>query len=116
MDRKKELKELYKNLKKDMGIFIVKSNFSNKCFIQETPDLKSLINRTRFSLDFGNHPVKELQKDWKEYGKENFTIEILEKLDYDKDESKTDYSEELEILKMTWEEKLIDEGMEFYKA
>jgi hypothetical protein len=30
---------------------------------------------------------------------------VLEKLKYDKDETKTDYSEELAILKMLWEEK-----------
>ena len=114
MDRRKELKEFYKNIKKEMGIFIIRSNFSNKCFIQETMDLKSLVNRTRFSLEFGNYPVQELQKDWKEYGKENFVIEVLDNLSYDKDESKTDYSEELAILKMTWEEKLSKEGMEFY--
>ena len=41
--------------------------------------------------------------------------EVLEKLKYDKDESKTDYSEELAILKMVWEEKLLQKGMEFYK-
>lgn len=52
--------------------------------------------------------------DWKEYGESSFTIKILEKLEYDEDESKTDYSEELEILKMVWKEKLLNEGIEFY--
>lgn len=78
MNRKKELKELYKRMKPDMG----------------------------------NHFNKNLQEEWKKQGKENFTIEILEKLEYDKDESKTDYSEELEILKMVWKEKLVKKGMD----
>jgi hypothetical protein len=115
MDRRKELKEIYKNTKPDMGIFIIKSNTRNKCHIEVTADLKSAINSTRFKLDFGNYPNRELQKDWSKDGASGFTIEVLEKLRYDKDESKVDYSEELGILKMIWEERLNDRGMEFYK-
>lgn len=51
MDRKKELKELYKNMKADMGLFIIKSNFNNKCYIEGTEDLKGTINSTKFKLD-----------------------------------------------------------------
>ncbi len=115
MDRRKELKEQYKNMKPDMGVFIIKSNIKNKCYIEGTQDLKSTINSTKFKLELGFHPNKELQKEWKECGEENFSIEILEKLKYDKDESKEDYSEELNILKILWEDKLTENGMEFYK-
>lgn len=115
MDRRKELKELYKNRKPDMGIFIIQSNVNNKCYIEGVQDLKGVINSTKFKLDFGNHPYKELQKEWKEQGESGFTIEILENLKYDKDELKIDYSEELNILKMIWEEKLLQKGIAFYK-
>lgn len=114
MNRKKELKEEYKQLRPDMGIFIIRSNFSNKCYIEVTRNLKGKLNGTEFQLKYGSHRNNELQKDWNEYGSDSFTIEILEKLEYDKDESKTDYSEDLEILKAIWEEKLIKEDMEFY--
>lgn len=114
MDRRKELRELYKNMKKDMGIFIIKSKFNNKCHIRVTQDLKGTMNSARFQLNFGNYPNRELQKDWKEHGESNFMVEVLEKLEYDKDETKTDYSEELNILEMVWKEKLPKEGKEFY--
>ncbi len=114
MDRKKRLKELYKNMKPDMGIFYIKANFTNKCLIESTQDLKSTMNGSRFRLNAGNHLNSELQKDWKEHGENSFAIEILENLQYDKDESKIDYSEELSILKMIWEERLATNGMEFY--
>ena len=107
MDRKKELKELYKSMKPDMGIFMIKSNINNKCYIEVTPNLKGSINRAKFQLEMGSHFNKELQEEWNKYGKDNFTIEILEKLEYDKEESRTDYSEELDILKMVWKEKLL---------
>lgn len=106
MNRRKELQEQYKNMKPDMGVFIVRSIFSNKCYIEETKDLRSAINRTGFILQYGGHPNKGLQNDWKKHGEENFVIEILEKLSYDKDESKTDYNDELTLLKILWEEKL----------
>lgn len=112
--RKKELKELYKQLKPDMGILAVKHTSSNKYYLEGTQDLKSTVNSIKFKLNFGNHPNKELQKAWTEYGEDCFTIEVLEKLEYDKDESKTDYSEELEILKIEWEENLSKQGLEFY--
>jgi len=103
MDRRKELKELYKTMKPDMGIFVIKSNFNNKCYIEGTQDLKGTMNSTKFKLELGSHPNKELQKDWKEHGESSFTVKILERLKYDEDESKIDYSEEIKILKMIWE-------------
>lgn len=82
--------------------------------IEATSNLKGKINGTKFKLNSGGHPNKELQKEWKEHGEEAFSIEVLENLEYDKDESKTDYSEELALLQMIWEEKLKKENMEFY--
>lgn len=115
MDRRKELKEQYKNMKPDMGVFIIKSNINDNCYIEGTQDLKGTINSTKFKLNLGFHPNKDLQKEWKEDGELNFSIEILEKLKYDKDELKDDYSEELNILKMVWEDKLLEKGMKFYR-
>ncbi|HYE11453.1 MAG TPA: GIY-YIG nuclease family protein [Patescibacteria group bacterium] len=114
MDRKKELKLLYKQTKPEMGIFMIRSNVNNKCYIQTTQDLRGVMNGAKVRLAAGMHPYKELQKDWNDLGSENFTIEILEMLEYDKDESKTDYTEDLALLQMIWEEKLTKENMEFY--
>lgn len=115
MDRKKELKLQYKQTRPDMGIFMIRAKGSNKCYIQATQDLKGVINGAKARLGGGLHPNKELQREWNELGEESFTIDILERLEYDKDESKTDYTEELALLQMIWEEKLAKENMEFYK-
>jgi hypothetical protein len=115
MDRKKELKEQYRQMKPEMGAFIIRSNSSKKCSIESTKNLKGSINGAKFKLESGNHPNRELQNNWNQLGSENFKIEVLEKLQYDKDESKTDYTEELALMKMIWEEKLSKEGFEFYK-
>jgi hypothetical protein len=116
MNRKKELKEQYKNFKPDMGIFIISCSYNNKCYIDKARDLKSKMNRAKFQLEFGNYPNKELQKEWKDYGEKYFTIEVLEKLKYDENEPKTDYNEDLALLEMIWEEKLLQKGIKFYKS
>lgn len=114
MDRKKELREQYRQMKPDMGVLIIRFITGNKCFIEGTQDLKSRINRYKFQLAHGSHPNQELQKDWNAQGAGKFTFEILENLDYDKDESKTDYFDDLALLQMDWEEKLTQEGWKLY--
>jgi len=115
MDRRKELKELYKNTRTEMGIFIIKSKTARKCLLEAAGDLKSAINSARFQLDFGSYPNRQLQESWKKDGAEAFTFEVLEQLAYDEDGSKTDYSEELNILKMLVREQLAKDGMEFFE-
>lgn len=108
MNRRKELKEQYKQMKPQMGLFIIRSKINNKYYLENTQNLKGKINSTKFKLKSGVHPNQELQKEWNDYGEANFTIEILDTLTYDKDESKTDYTEDLALLQMIWEEKLPD--------
>ncbi|HHV64226.1 MAG TPA: GIY-YIG nuclease family protein [Peptococcaceae bacterium] len=114
MDRKKELKELYKQMKPPMGVYVIRSNFSKKCFLEATNNLKGRLNSTKVKLENNFHPNRELQKDWNEHGEGSFTFEILEELEYAKDDSKTDYSDDLALLHMEWEEKMAAAGYEFY--
>lgn len=114
MDRKKELKEQYKQMKPEMGILIVQNKINNKYLLITTQNLKGMINRVKFQLKSGGHPNKELQKEWKEFGEDNFDFRILETLDYDKDEVKTDYSEELNIMEIMLTEKLSEKNMKLY--
>jgi len=115
MNYKKKLKQQYKEMKPSMGVFIIKNNVNGKAFLGVSNDTKSIINRHRFQLQWGGHPIKELQQDWEKYGEDAFTIEVLEYLEYDKKEEKVDYSEELEILKIMWIDKLNeDDKLQLY--
>ena len=115
MDRRQELKQQYKQMKSDMGIFMIRSTETKKCFIQSTKDLRGVMNGAKFKLQTGSHPNRELQREWKEFGEDHFVIEILERLEYEKDEAKTDYSEELSLLEMIWEERMMKENYTFYQ-
>jgi hypothetical protein len=110
--RKKELREQYKLMKPKMGIFIVRADEAKKCYIQGTQDLRGVMNGAMVRLENGFHPNRGLQKAWNELGSDAFSIEILENLEYDKVESKTDYSEDLDIMQMDWEEKMKAQGFE----
>ncbi|MFZ5969871.1 MAG: GIY-YIG nuclease family protein [Bacillota bacterium] len=116
METRKELKQKYKEMKTPMGAVIIKNTINNKAFIDVSTDIKSIINRHRFQLTMGVHRIKELQRDWREYGEEAFVFEVLESLEYDEKEEKTDYTEELTILKMIWIEKLSkNDSMQLYE-
>ena len=114
-NRKKELKRQYKMTKPRMGVFVIRSRTSDKCHVQAAKDLRADINGAKMRLSGGYHPCLELQKEASELGADNFSIEILDELAYSPDESKTDYTEELEILRSMWEEKLSKDNLVFYK-
>ncbi len=116
MDTKKELKLKYKEMKTPMGAIIIKNNINEKIFIDVNKDIKSIINRHRFQLKTGTHKMRELQMDWNEYGEEAFSFDVLEELKYDEKEEKLDYTEELEIMKIIWTEKINkDKSVRFYE-
>ncbi|WP_017753994.1 GIY-YIG nuclease family protein [Calidifontibacillus oryziterrae] len=79
MNRKKELKALYKEIPVEAGIFQIKNNENGKIFIGSTRNFKTL-NGLQFSLEAGTHTNKGLQEEWNQYGKDAFSIDVLETL------------------------------------
>ena len=115
MDRKKELKRQYLQMKPTMGVFTISNMATGEVYLEATKDLKSRMNSTPCKLNAGSHPSRPLQIQWREYGEDNFKMEVLDTLDYDKDDEKRDYSDDLEVLRTIWEERLIREGKSMMK-
>ena len=113
-ERKKELQSQYKQMRTDMGVIAVINKSNGKTYLDVGVNLKGRINRIGFQLKSGGHPNREMQKYWKELGREAFSYKVLEQLEYDEDESKIDYSDDLELLKMVWTDKLTELGVQFY--
>ncbi len=104
MDRKKELKEIYKEMKIEAGVYQIKNTQSGKIFIGTTRNFKTL-NGLKFSLKAGTFTNKELQKDWSDYGEGAFSIEILEVLKK-KDDPYFNEKEALSELENKWLDEL----------
>lgn len=104
MNRKEELKQLYKETKVDAGIYQIKNTKNQKIFIASTRNLKT-INGQQFMLKMGSHINKSLQEDWNEFGEDAFTIEVLEILK-EKEDGYFDAKDALKKLEEKWVEKL----------
>jgi len=79
MNRRKELQEIYKEIKQESGVYRIVHKESGRSFIASLPNLKSMEGR-RFELNNGSFKNKALQQDWKTYGEEAFEFEVLEVL------------------------------------
>lgn len=112
MDRKKELKRLYKQMKTKAGIYQIKNIKNQKVFVAVTPNLKTM-NGKRLQLREGTHQNKRLQEEWRQFGEEAFVLEILEVLK-EKEEGYFDKQEELKKLEEKWLEKLQPYGERGY--
>jgi group I intron endonuclease len=108
MKTAKQLKEEYKLMKFRMGVFRITNNINGKKFIGSSLDLVAIWHAQKLQLNTGTHPNSELQKDWNQYGAENFTYEILEELK-PTDDPKIDFKKEIKAL----EELLIEEIQPF---
>jgi hypothetical protein len=97
MKTKKELKEEYKQMKIPMGVFQIKNISNNKVLIDNSIDMESKWNRHKMELKFGNHRNRAFQKDWNDYGENNFIFEVLSELKKN-DEENINYNKELKTL------------------
>jgi hypothetical protein len=116
-ERKKELREQYKLMKPDMGVFAVVCKTKSRYYLEASEDMKSAINSTEFKLNAGMHPHRELQRDWQEIGRDGFEIRILERIEIDdQKDPKENYQDDLALLKMIWEERLLERNAKIYRS
>jgi hypothetical protein len=97
MKSQKELKEEYKAKKFRIGVFQIRNTINGKIYIDGSLDLNAIWNRNRVELNFGTHRNNVLQKEWKEFGEENFRYEILSEIDQS-DGEQIDYKKEVKLL------------------
>lgn len=110
--RRKELMEQYKQTRTQMGVYCVRCGEGGPLYLGASRNLPAIFNSYRFQLNNGAFPHnRRLLADWQKCGPEGGVFEILEELEYDKDNDlKTDYREDLAVLKEFWREKLLAEG------
>jgi hypothetical protein len=105
MSSKKELKESYKQIKPRMGVFQIRNTVNGKILVESSANLGAIWNRYRLQLSMGSHLNAGLQEDWKKYGEDNFSYEILDEL-VQKEEETRDLGKELKVLEALYLDEL----------
>lgn len=103
--RKKEFIIEYKERPVSGGVYKITNTMSGKYLLMNDIDLKSTKNRFDFGVktNMGMHP--KMAKDWKEFGANSFTFEVLEEIDMKETQSKKEFKEDLKVLEEMWAEK-----------
>lgn len=112
MDRKTELKQMYKEMKTEAGIYQIRNTKNKKIYVESTKNLKT-INGKKIEMERGNHWNNLLKQDLKEFGHEVFEFEILEVLEK-KEDGFFDEAAELKKLEEKWLNKLQPYGERGY--
>jgi group I intron endonuclease len=102
---RQEMKRAYREREKPAGIFQVRNLANGKVLLGSSLNLEGPLNSHKFMLKIGRHRNEELQKEWNEYGPENFVFEILEVVKLSNDPG-FDLKDELTLLEQIWIEKL----------
>lgn len=105
MDRRKELKRSYLEMEKPIGAYRIVNKVTGRMLVGVGINLDAVFNSYKFQLKYGGLINKELAEDWKKYGEENFSFEVLE-LIKQKDDPNYKYSDDLKILEEIWLDKL----------
>gem|GEM_PF-124491 len=105
MQNRKEISRQYKAAIQPMGVYRIKNSANGKIFVASSKQVDKICNRELFQLRNGLHLNKEMQQDFNQHGEQNFTFEVLEYLEPDKEQG-YDYSFDLKTLEEKWLEKL----------
>ncbi|HEX2925577.1 MAG TPA: GIY-YIG nuclease family protein [Ruminiclostridium sp.] len=111
--KRKELVEKFNQIKVYMGVIQIKNNINGKIYIAAYPNLKNKWLTIQAQLQAGTYPMLGLQKEWKEFGQEAFTYEVLEQKET---EDITDMKWELKQIIKPWLEKLQPYGEKGYNT
>lgn len=110
---KKALKKEYQQSHRPMGIWLIRNLVNDKVLLGAALNLPGRLNRHKFELQLGSHKSKALQADWKHFGSERFTFEILDEIS-PRENPDYDYRADLILLEDLWLEKLAPYGEKGY--
>lgn len=96
--RKELANESRRKLSAQMGVYQIKNNINGKIYLGSStnPETKLLVRKNELAA--GNFFIRELQEDWKKYGEENFSFEVLERLEPEEGHSMEENSRDLQAL------------------
>lgn len=75
--RRKELKQEYKEVKTYYGVVRLSNTVTGRALVASFSNIKNKEHYLRMQLDDGRHPNAALQADWRKYGGDAFSYELL---------------------------------------
>ncbi len=109
-----KIKREYKQKIQPMGVYCLKNIKNNKVFIGRSLSLHQAYNRLRFGLELNSCMNKELQKEWNEYGAENFEFEVLDQIKPIDENPHKNYADDVKALEALWLDKIQPYGEKGY--
>lgn len=80
-----------------IGVYQIRNVVNDKVFVDSSVNLDKIWNRHLSELRMGGHLNTSLQKEWNEFGEENFRYEIVSEIEQ-KDNEMVDYGREAKLL------------------
>ena len=105
MKTREALKQEYKDRPPQVGVLRITNGANGKVLLAGSMNLDGKLNRHRFLLDAGMHANAALQEDWKKFGADSFTFEVLERVQI-KDDPGFNLEDALTLLEEIWIEKV----------
>ena len=98
MNRRKEIINEYKERKSYGGVYTITNTLNGKYLIGHAANLKSVQNHFQFAVATDSPVHPKLRKDWEELGAQAFTLEILEQLEQQPEQSQVEFMDDLKTL------------------
>ncbi|MDD5017481.1 MAG: GIY-YIG nuclease family protein [Eubacteriales bacterium] len=95
---KKEILAAYKQRKVIGGVYTITNTANGKILMLMTTDIAGSKNRFEFSQKTGSCISFQLQDDWKQFGANAFSFDILESLEKKESQTLKEFQEDLKIL------------------
>lgn len=104
-DRRKELRDSYKAKPVIGGICCIRCSGNQRMYMQATRNIDGLRNRFNFAMKTKTAPDPSLVDEWKQYGTDSFSFEVLEELKKGVDQTDKEFGDDIDALYEMWLEK-----------
>lgn len=113
MSNHRKLRDDYKQSFVPIGVYTIRNTVNQRIFVGGARNLPGAMNRHRFELTNWAHRNAELQADWKRFGAQAFSFDVLDEVRQSQDPA-VDYDTELANLLAMWGEELSVRGEQGY--
>jgi hypothetical protein len=98
MDRRRELRDQYKERRLHGGVYAITNTQNGKYLIAHTADVASARNRFDFAVAIGSAVHPKLRADWAALGAGAFKLDVLEELEQGQDQTRAAFLDDLKAL------------------